>query len=890
MMELFVILGLFLGITVLMPWFNSFAIGGLRREIRRLQEEVSLLRAASNPQAKAAQPLKEPAEAIYVHRPVQMPPDFGKPRAEEPAPADLPHVPRWQQPIYEEQDKEFAAPVYADPVPKSEKGLEFNFGAKLPVWIGAISLICAAFFLVKYSFESGLLNPTTRVTLGMLFGIALTSAGHFIVRRPHIANYERIAQGLCGAGIVCLYVCLYGAVNLYNLLSTTTGFIGMSAVTATAVVASLRIGQPIAVFGLIGGLITPALMSSSEPNSTVLFIYLFVLFSGLSFITARRGWWMLLLACLLGNFMWTAIWMTTAFNPAETFQMMLLQIGLLVMALFATRRFMLDTDHDQACHIHAHTLNNIAVAGIAATIFFLNTKIPLGLFDWSVLGLLGLATITLTYFRPALYAYTALGIMGLNIALFYVWGRAADLGQAHAVLAGLVFLYALLPHLLLRKVEDPRIYAALQLVSAGCLYVISYNIFPYGDRVWAAAALLLAAACAGQVQMFYRNYLRDEEIQNILIGAYSFAASAFLSIGFTILLPESYLPVAFALQTLATVWIFGHTRIYILNFVVAILAAVFLFLSFEEILYFWNLILSSMTDQLFPPALGRQFPDDLILPLAMPGVCFLGAAYLAFKHRIDKNALLHLLACLGGTCVLALSYYLIRMGYNGNDLGQTAGFIERATISFMIAAWGLLVLRFAPDELKTWGRFLVALFLARIIWFDLMIDNPYLDSNERVGTWPVFNGITLVYLGSLIFILRLIKSGGAALGDIAVKFYSVLSCVLLMAFVSLTVRHAYHGETLSRFEPTSPLELYTYSITWLLIGLALLAYGMMYRNSHARMASFAVIGLTILKVFLVDAANLEGLYRVFSFLGLGISLMGLSYFYTRFIKAAPEER
>ena len=38
-----------------------------------------------------------------------------------------------------------------------------------------------------------------------------------------------------------------------------------------------------------------------------------------------------------------------------------------------------------------------------------------------------------------------------------------------------------------------------------------------------------------------------------------------------------------------------------------------------------------------------------------------------------------------------------------------------------------------------------------------------------------------------------------------------------------------------------------------------------------------VIGLTIAKVFLLDAAGLTGLTRVFSFLGLGLSLAGLAW-------------
>jgi uncharacterized membrane protein len=41
------------------------------------------------------------------------------------------------------------------------------------------------------------------------------------------------------------------------------------------------------------------------------------------------------------------------------------------------------------------------------------------------------------------------------------------------------------------------------------------------------------------------------------------------------------------------------------------------------------------------------------------------------------------------------------------------------------------------------------------------------------------------------------------------------------------------------------------------------------------------------KVFLYDMAALVGLYRVFSFLGLGASLLLLAYLYQRFVFRVP---
>ena len=44
-------------------------------------------------------------------------------------------------------------------------------------------------------------------------------------------------------------------------------------------------------------------------------------------------------------------------------------------------------------------------------------------------------------------------------------------------------------------------------------------------------------------------------------------------------------------------------------------------------------------------------------------------------------------------------------------------------------------------------------------------------------------------------------------------------------------------------------------------------------------AMLAVLTVVTLKVFLVDAAALTGLLRIFSFLGLGIALIGIGWAY-----------
>jgi uncharacterized membrane protein len=49
-----------------------------------------------------------------------------------------------------------------------------------------------------------------------------------------------------------------------------------------------------------------------------------------------------------------------------------------------------------------------------------------------------------------------------------------------------------------------------------------------------------------------------------------------------------------------------------------------------------------------------------------------------------------------------------------------------------------------------------------------------------------------------------------------------------------------------------------------------------------RIVALLLFGATVLKVFLVDMANVETAYRILSFVVLGLLLIGASYLYHRF--------
>jgi uncharacterized membrane protein len=80
------------------------------------------------------------------------------------------------------------------------------------------------------------------------------------------------------------------------------------------------------------------------------------------------------------------------------------------------------------------------------------------------------------------------------------------------------------------------------------------------------------------------------------------------------------------------------------------------------------------------------------------------------------------------------------------------------------------------------------------------------------------------------------------------------------------------------------------SATWLALALALVAAGIRLPDKALRLAGLILLTATILKVFLLDAAELRGLLRILSFLGLGIALIGMGRLYGTVLRAERKVR
>ncbi len=278
-------------------------------------------------------------------------------------------------------------------------------------------------------------------------------------------------------------------------------------------------------------------------------------------------------------------------------------------------------------------------------------------------------------------------------------------------------------------------------------------------------------------------------------------------------------------------------------------------------------------------------PLDLALRVA-PFMAVL--AVLLWKgHSLPRDVRAAVLAGLGVMGILAL-HSLYKQIFAISSLFQFEhyGMGERSIWQAALAAAAYAAGQRLPDGLRrpvTLG--LVAAALAHFAIFTLLLHNP-LWSVQHVGPTPIANWLTLAYLaaiGALWAGLREWREAPAAT-RIACDA-ATMALIALLAFSLL--RQVFAGPVLTA-QSIAQTESLLISLLGILLALGFLWWGS-WRNARSwRIGSLVLMLVAVIKVFLIDAAGLEGLLRVASFMALGFSLIGIGWVYTRQLARRPE--
>jgi uncharacterized membrane protein len=854
-----------------------------RDRIRELQARVAALELTARPPAPATfekpetPPAAEPAaaqpsptiEALHPQPEEPIAPPPGPPRPIEPAESATPP----------------AAPT-----------LEERFGTQWVVWVGGLALALGGVFLVRYSVEQGLLGPGVRIFLAACFSIALIAAGEW-ARRNEIASgivpipSQHIPSILTAAGTVAAFTTVYAAFALYGFLSPPVAFVLMGLVALGTLGAALLHGPALAGLGLAGAFITPLLVASDTPNYWALYLYLIVVTAAAFTLARMRLWrWLAITAVVLG-----ALWTLPGVDYAHV--QSLSSHLFYVIVCFALAAAMIVSGLAYGPSDTPGKIDGISSGAIGAYLLASMAVVIASLHDpsaFTIFGLLAAATVYIAWRTDAgLWALPAAGLMTMLVMIHWAAPDYIDplimpagvvsgaipgppTGTAMhfvvgALLAGLFGLSGFAVQGRCATARVALIWSVTAMVTPIAILIALYLRIAEFDRSipFAGLALLLAALYGYATELLSERPPRPGMAASAAVFATGAVASLALTLTFA--LDKGWLTVGLALMVPGIAWISEQRPLPALRH----LAAAVVVLVLLRIVY-------------EPRIVGDMIGSTpifnwLLYGYGVPAASFWYAGHLMRKRAddaplrvVDSGAILF---------TVLLVFWEIRHLMNGGDVYRT--YSSLAELALQVSVGLALTIGLERLRLRTnsrvhdiGARVIGGLTLAAAVIGLGITFNP-LFTGEPVGG-ALFNLILLGYgiPAVLAAALALVTRGSRPL--IYRSIAAGIAVALALAYLGLEVRTLFHGADLSR-GATSDAEQYTYSAVWLVFGVLLLMVGFKWQSQPARLASAAVVALTIAKVFLIDMADLTGFLRALSFIGLGVVLVGIGWLYQRML-------
>jgi uncharacterized membrane protein len=845
-------------------------MGMLDHRIFRLDEQVRALGAGP------AAPPPTPAEA-------PTPETAAEPIAPEVPVADTPAV---------EPEPEPVMAVAPPPAPATGKPFEQRLAENWLVWLGGVTLALGGAFLVKLSIDYGLLTPPVRILLAVLLGIALCGASEWVSRReaqedagPSDPSY--VPQALAASGAAIVFAAIYAGYQLYGLIGGTTAFLLLAATAGSTVALALRQGVYVAALGLVGAYVVPALVASETPQALPLFLYLAFVTGGMLAVLRHRAWWWLGPPTLFGAFVWVLIWLGSQPEQPESAIVgfyILLQLALFAAFRRGVPRVGFLTGGAETFHVRV--LVRIAFGLFAFAAFVLTHVAD---FDGPSLATTYVAAAMLLAFAYrdrelddviATAAVLVLAVLAswhlpfladeeifmaqlrLPVAL---WDFSLACAGAALLLGGGGFVAQ-------QPAPRPGRWAGMSVITAVLVLIIAYwRLHNYGiDIAWTAIALALAGLNLAAAASVARQ--RDGTLEReIALGAYAVGVLSGTILGACFALSSAWLTVAIALHLPVLGWIEGRLDLKVLRPVALTVAGIVLVrLAFNPYLLGY-------------PIGPTPVFNWLLYGYGLPALAFIVATK-QFGSRAD-DLLVHVLEAGSALFATLLLTFELRHALYGRidaplaDLGKDAlsPLLWLGLSGF--ALW--LGERRARPVLRWSGIILFILASAQVVFWQVLVKSPLLPP-ASVGDTMVFDVLSLAYLlpAAIYTAIAVLRLGPPPL-RLAGKIFAA---GLAFIWVTLEVRHAFRGAdiSLSLFGNNfSDAEWYSYSAIWLVFAAIALGVGLFRGDEWLRRVALGGIGLVVAKVFLSDMAELEGVLRALSFLGLGAALVGIGYAYRR---------
>ncbi|HLF14682.1 MAG TPA: DUF2339 domain-containing protein [Bacteroidota bacterium] len=436
----------------------------------------------------------------------------------------------------------------------------------------------------------------------------------------------------------------------------------------------------------------------------------------------------------------------------------------------------------------------------------------------------------------------------------------------------------------------PGVRHLLPTVNAGMFYLMLYAILEEGHHGWTAPVTLLVAALYFGTETVMRG--RDPQTdtsrpQNLLtVAALVGVATAVQYSGYTTVMLWSleavilawcsirwnlqYLMVAGLLFFMATAMKFSDTPG---AFHYAYLGETDPVFNLRNLAYLvYSLALAAGARQFRKSADRSARLVRAWLESAAAGVLFIGVTItvndiFSFRQSIEPTGAGHdllfvrlmAIACTWTVYSLPVVWFGLKSGKN------TVLIPGLAALLLAVALVAIRGIAFSPIEsFVPFFNFRVASFL--LVLLAMVIHSTLIGSHREVNHWlPDVRNYLGMAMGVMVFSLLT--------GETRDYFGKLLEDLGGPGGAGRD------PEKVTQFLNLRQLSL---SGVWLLYSGVLLAAGIWKASKGLRFFSIGLFGLTILKIFIYDLSFLETLYRIFSFVGLGLILLAVSYAYQRY--------
>ncbi|MFK7791975.1 MAG: DUF2339 domain-containing protein, partial [Devosiaceae bacterium] len=894
----FLVLGSVLGLV------SFFKLRTLRTRMEKMARELADLKQSDRLQSVAAsvsddapelrsEPVvvQEEAEAGEGQGPAAKPPPLPQP---DPIPA-APELPETQA------------------AHKPKLDTESTIGGKLTIWVGGIALALGGLFLALYAIENAILGPTERVLLGFGFGALVAAAGEWARRRPNIfalPGFERanIPATLTAVGIFAMFGAVYAAHALYGLMTPIPAFLVLAVLALAVMALALLHGPTLAALGLLAAYGVPFLLDTTADTITVLALYVLAVSTAALGVARLRGWLWLALGAIAALIVFGVAFSLEIGRGqpylVDAYLALSFALGFAIFVLGIGREPQNQNQLTDLLPIDRLATGVLTALTLPLLLTFAWQKdLPLEVLEMAVLFAGPLA---IAYRHPALRYIVAIPAV-LGVLRFLTMGVPALEVPAKvlegpslfaAELAGSVQTFAFIGFVAAALLLASSIWLALRssarsvFVTSATISVIALYLVAYVRIEQLASSQMFALFGAVLCMVLYAIAMhlngrlasttigRDGAIASSLIGAIvslAFAVSVWLQ--------GPALTIALGLIPLAAVLVWQRFP----------LTALRVFACLALVPYGARLLWEPLID----PANLIDAPiifNALLWGYGIPTLAIAAGAVLLTRAKADlfAEALQAAAVFFAIITVSALSLHAIDPSFTFSTNEQ--GLMGAATLVIIGGAFSLALtrigqtprfekLRLAADLVGIGGMLVGAfgLFIAFNPLFESMFDPV------EVGQNLFLNRLGYAYALPMLLFVLVIQQGWATKNKWYIRTALAFTALLGFAWVNLTIRQAFSPNILTMVLPIEQTELYTYSVVWLAIALALLGAGIVMRNVGLRAASGLIIVAVVLKVFLLDLAELTGVLRAVSFIGLGLVLMGIGLVYQRALRAAPKQ-